>query len=202
MAAEETRARLLAATIDAIDAGGESAASVDEVAKAAGVTAPTIYNYFRNREALISEAQAARFDRQLDNDFALLTDAVLAISSQEEFERITDMVFSFMLDPERSASRLNRLSAIGAATGRPELADAIAQKAVGVAERFASLMEPLQSKGFIRADLDLLAFSSWFIGTVAGRVLIEIGANPVDTAAWDRIFREAVLAVTLPRPTA
>jgi len=197
MSAEATRDRLLHATIEAIDAGGEAAVSVDAVAKAAGVTAPTIYNYFRNREGLIAAAQAERFDRRLDEDFAAIIAVVEAIATREDFVRVTDLVFEFMLDPERSEWRRNRISAVGAAAGRSGLTTAINQKFMDVTSRFAATMEPLQAKGFIRSDLDLVAFGAWFIGAVTGRIYIELGETDVDTAAWDRIFREAVLAVAL-----
>lgn len=197
MSAEATRDRLLAATIAAIDAGGEAAVSVDAIAKVAGVTAPTIYNHFRNREALIAAAQTERFDRRLEDDFGVITAAAESISTREEFNRITDLVFEFMLDPERAAWRRNRISAVGASAGRPELAAAITEKFVEIAGRFAEVMEPMQAKGFVRSDLDLRAFSAWFIGSVTGRIFIELSENDIDTAAWDRVFREAVLAVAL-----
>ena len=197
MSAEATRDRLLAATIAAIDAGGEAAVSVDAIAKVAGVTAPTIYNHFRNREALIAAAQTERFDRRLEEDFGVITAAAESISTREEFNRITDLVFEFILDPERTAWRRNRISAVGASAGRPELAASITEKFVEIADRFAEVMEPLQAKGFVRSDLDLRAFAAWFIGSVTGRIFIELSENDIDTAAWDRVFREAVLAVAL-----
>jgi AcrR family transcriptional regulator len=196
--ADDTRSRLLEAAVDAIDAGGETAVSVETIAKAAGVSAPTIYNHFRNREALIAEAQAQRFDRQLGRDFDAISGLVATIETREQLVEISTFFLDFMLDPERSAMRMDRMSAIGSAIGRPELADLLAAKFVALCVRFAGVLQPLQEKGIVRADLDLVAFAAWFTGSVTGRLFIEFERTPIDTDAWNRIFRDAVLGAVLP----
>ena len=105
----------LEAAIDAIDAGGEAAVSVEAVAKAAGVSAPTIYNHFRNREALVAEAQAQRFDRQLGRDFDEISRLVATIETRQQLTEMSGALIDFMLDPRRSAMRMDRMSAIGSA---------------------------------------------------------------------------------------
>ena len=61
--------RLLEATIDAIDASGESAVRVQDIADAAGVQIPILYRKFGNREQLIQAAQVERLGRALDGEF-------------------------------------------------------------------------------------------------------------------------------------
>lgn len=198
MTAEATRARLLAATIAAIDEGGEAAVSVEEIARVAGVTAPTIYNHFRNRDGLIAEAQAERFDRRLASDFGLLAGWVETVTTQEQFLEVTEAIFAYLLDAERRQWRMDRITAVGAAVGRPQLAEIVAEKFEGIVEQFATAMQPLQERGFIRPDLDLATFAAWFSGAVTGRLFIELGPTRVDGAAWDRMFRDAALSLVLP----
>jgi len=199
--AEATRARLLAATIAAIDEGGEAAVSVEEIARAAGVTAPTIYNHFRNRDGLIAEAQAERFDRRLTEDFGILSAWVEHVTTREEFLEVTEAIFAYLLDDERKQWRLDRISAIGAAVGRPALSQIVALKFDRIVEQFASAMSPLQARGLIRADVDLPTYAAWFTGAVTGRIFIEFGPTSIDGEAWNRVFREAALAVVLPPET-
>ena len=202
MTADDTRSRLLDATIAAIDAGGEAAVSVDDIAKAAGVTAPTIYNHFRNRNGLIAEAQAMRFDRQIGRDFAAISEAVSKIETREDLIAVTDLLMDFMLSPERAAMRMDRVSAFGSAVGRPDLADAVTAKFVAICENFGTVLRPLQERGLIRADIDLTAFGAWFTGAVTGRIFVEYQPTPIDTEAWNRIFRDAVLGAVLPPESA
>ena len=197
----ETRDRLLQATIAIIEEHGEAAVSVDAVGKAAGVTAPTIYNYFRNRDALVAEAQAVRFDDRVAEDFANLASVVDTIRTREQFVEITAWMLQAFTSPDRSALRMSRIGAIGASVGRPELRHEVAGRFTALCEQLADVMRPLQERGIIRADLDLLAFSAWFTGAVTGRLFIELGDTPVDAEAWDRVMLDSVLHVLLgPEP--
>lgn len=197
MSAEATRARLLEAAIAAIDAGGESAVSVDDIAKTAGVTAPTIYNYFRNRDGLVTAAQVVRFDRQLDEDFASLASVIDTIHTREQFIEVTGWILATFSDPARSNLRMRRMSAFASAVGRPELTAQVIERFTALCSSLADVIRPMQERGVVRPDLDLVAFSAWFTGSVTGRLFIELGDSPIDAAAWDRIFLEAVTAVTL-----
>ena len=51
------------------------------------------------------------------------------------------------VDPARATMRLDRVSALGAAVGRPELADVMSQKFVQLCIRFAGTIQPLQERG-------------------------------------------------------
>ncbi len=63
-----TRRAILAATEALLSAGGESAVSIREVCTRAGVTAPTVYHHFGDKDALIARVVDdcfAEFDRAL-----------------------------------------------------------------------------------------------------------------------------------------
>src|SRR5882672_5493140 len=63
-----TRAAILAAAETILARGGEAALSIREVCARAGVTAPTIYHHFGDKDGLVAEvvdACFAEFDRAL-----------------------------------------------------------------------------------------------------------------------------------------
>lgn len=65
---ERTRRAILAAVEDLLSAGGEAAVSIREVCARAGVTAPTVYHHFGDKDALVDrvvDACFAEFDRAL-----------------------------------------------------------------------------------------------------------------------------------------
>ena len=197
----ETRDRLLQATIAIIEEHGEAAVSVDAVGKAAGVTAPTIYNYFRNRDALVAAAQAVRFDDRLAEDFAAFATVVDSIHTREQFVEITTWLLQAFSNPERAALRMNRIGALGAVVGRAELQQEVVARFTALCSQLADVIRPLQDRGIVRADLDLLAFSAWFTGAITGRLFIELGETAIDAAAWDRVMLDSVLHLLLgPEP--
>lgn len=59
---EETRRRLIVATMRCVATVGYSKATIREIARTAEVTSASLYNYFPNKSALIEAAVAARTD--------------------------------------------------------------------------------------------------------------------------------------------
>ncbi|MBW0014422.1 TetR/AcrR family transcriptional regulator [Mycobacterium sp.] len=59
---EETRRRIIAATMRCVARAGYSRATIREIARAANVTSASLYNYFPNKSELIKAAIAARTD--------------------------------------------------------------------------------------------------------------------------------------------
>lgn len=59
---EETRRRIIAATMRCVAAVGYSKATIREIARTAEVTSASLYNYFPNKSELIRAAVAARTD--------------------------------------------------------------------------------------------------------------------------------------------
>jgi AcrR family transcriptional regulator len=70
---EEARQRILDAAATALAHGGMRAASMQRIAQAAGYTAPTLYSYFRGKQAIVN-ALADRMRREIEELF----DVVLA----------------------------------------------------------------------------------------------------------------------------
>ena len=52
----DTQQRILDATIDCVKTWGVEKTSLNDIAKRAGVTRPTVYNYYGNRTAVIRAA--------------------------------------------------------------------------------------------------------------------------------------------------
>ena len=59
---EETRQRIIVATMRCVAEVGYSRATIREIARTAGVTSASLYNYFPNKSELINAAIAARTD--------------------------------------------------------------------------------------------------------------------------------------------
>ncbi len=187
-----TEQKVLDATVRIIDEHGEAAVRIHDIQIECDVTAPSIYHFFGSREGLVIEAQADRLRRSFDANDAILDATLTDISSRDEARAALRRFLDMFWEPERTRVRAQRMSALGAAVGRPELAarfDLVIRQYIS---RRSERIRPLQEKGWINADLDLDAFNYWLIGVVFGRVYLELGGETGPFPPWDAMTAKAV----------
>jgi AcrR family transcriptional regulator len=190
--------RLLAATIAAIDEGGESNVKVQDIADAAGVQIPILYRKYGSRDGLIQAAHIARLSGQLEREMSELAAAMAKANTGEEFRALLEAVLRGVCSSERRDARMKRVNIIGSSYGRPALAKAISAAQQRAISNIAGVLARPQEQGWLRQGLDLDAVAAWIAGTALGRIVIEVGDSDVDDEAWDAIFADAVRHVLLP----
>ena len=191
----DTRAKLLNATIDAISSGGEGSVRVSSVASVVGVRAPSVYHFFKNREALVEAAQIERYRRSYSEMMIPFEAAALMSDSWEDFERSVRKIFAAVYSPDRAQLRSIRKNVMGAAQSSPAIAAAVIEINHETAESLARVMTFGQEKGWVTRDLDAMALAYWGIGQINGRVMAEMNPSQVDLDAWNKVSIEAVLGV-------
>jgi AcrR family transcriptional regulator len=191
----DTRAKLLNATIDAITAGGEGSVRVSTVAAAVGVREPSVYHFFKNREALVEAAQIERYRRSYLEMVLPFEAAALMSDTWADFERAVRKIFAAVYSPERAELRSIRMNVMGAAQSSPAIAAAVIEVNHETAESLARVMTFGQEKGWVTKDLDAMALSYWGIGQINGRVMAEMNPSQVDLDAWTKVSIEAVMAI-------
>jgi AcrR family transcriptional regulator len=163
---DNARERIVAATIAAINRGGEPAVRLVEVARNAGVTQGMISYYFDSREGLIVEAQLRRFLGSVNEDTSQL----------EGFRAATQAV----VDRYRAATREVRLNVLGSAVARPELHAALAKKQTELINLFTEVVAIGQERGLVRTDRDARALASFVQAYAFGLVLVDMDTERVD----------------------
>lgn len=191
----DTRAKLLNATIEAISSGGESSVRVSTVATAVGVREPSVYHFFKNREALVEAAQIERYRRSYLEMILPFEAAALMSDTWADFERAVRKIFAAVYSPERAELRSIRMNVMGAAQSSPAIAAAVIEINHETAESLARVMTFGQEKGWVTKDLDAMALSYWGIGQINGRVMAEMNPSQVDLDAWTKVSIEAVLSI-------
>lgn len=192
----DTRTRLLDAAIEIIQEKGEVGLRVRDIAKAAGVTEPSIYHFFGSREGLIVAAQAYRYAHDQMNPLATFAQNVYACRSKKQFvDVVRQTLHTIYTSPASVAVRAARANVLGSAQTRPDLARQLAE-AQRVAN--ATLGEALafaRDKGWVRKGVDLQVLSAWILGQINGRILMEIDPVEEDMESWNAISTDAVLAM-------
>ena len=179
----------------AITYGGESSVRVSAIATAVGVKEPSVYHFFKNRDALVEAAQIERYRRSYSEMIEPFEMAAEMSETQGEFESAIRKIFSLVYAPERIEVRSIRKNVMGAAQSSEVIAKAIGEINHETASTLARVMVFGQERGWVTKDLDPMALAYWGIGQINGRVMAEMNAGLVNLAEWDKVSIEAVLAV-------
>ena len=183
--------RILDLAVEAIDEGGEAAVRVSRIVADAGVTQPVLYYYFGNRDGLVVAAQIERYTRQTKADIAAIGRAVGKCESSDELRQALLITWSRSL-AQRSESRWRRISVIGSAYARPQLAAAVAQAQDEIVKGLFEILEPCRQRGWLRDGIDLTSTIAWHHSLLISRVTIEQGTQEVDSTEWDRLTLDAL----------
>ncbi len=194
-----TRERLLEATIAVIDGHGEVAVKVDAIADEAGITKPSLYHFFGDREGLIIAAQAERLRRSVRFGLPELIDTARACVTKAEYvQLIKDAVVGFGTPAGRQRRRA-RLEVFGSAISRPALQDVVNHVMIEISRDLAVLFEIGRDRGWVNEGIPFTSIAVWWHGTLVGRYLVE--NNPAfDLQDWDDIMLSTSLHLLFGEP--
>jgi AcrR family transcriptional regulator len=182
-----TRDRLLEAAISIIEAQGEGAIRVDQVAELAGFTKPVLYSYFKNREELIVTALGERYIRALELGRADVDAAVLNASTADEFFMIMQSWVRSFSSPDGELRRRFRIEVVGAAVTREKLQEKIREANRTQAKNLGALIQIAKDRQWLALDATSEDLSMWWTGVVLSRHLVEMDPIGLDADAWDDI---------------
>ncbi|MFF7098329.1 TetR/AcrR family transcriptional regulator [Streptomyces rubradiris] len=187
-----TRERILDAAADILRTRGVVHATTKEIAQATGVSEPTLYKYFGDKERLLLAVLEERVpglsrisvrpgEGDIEKNLADLAHAVL-----DFYQRSIPMLGALLADPERMATHRVAMSRHG---GGPE-------KAVA---GFAAYLRAEQDLGRISGDADPDSSAALLIGACFQEAFLRYYAQGTDADAAPRSRAEA-LARAVVRP--
>ena len=188
-----TRIKLLEATMAAIAENGEAAVRVQKIAEAVGVREPSVYHFFKNREALVEAAHIEMYRRSYVAMVQPFQAGAALADNAEDFQRIVKKILSLIFVPERAEIRSTRMAVMGAAQSSPIVAEAINQINFDIGSGMAEVFVIAQEKNWMRKDVDPLATAYWINGQILGRVMAEMNQSQVDLEKWNAVSEAAIL---------
>ena len=189
-----TKTRILDAAIDLIEANGERALRMRDVAAVVGIAEPTIYHYFPDRDSLVVAAHARRYRRELSVTVDPFLPAVQTCTSKEEFVKILQSVYHHSFEPGRTSVRATRAEVVGASFRLEKLR---AEVSVAMMESLSPTIEALklaQSRGWLRTDIDPEAFAIFNLSLISSCIFPEIQNNPELLTKWQELAISTVTA--------
>jgi len=198
MQGEETRARLLAVAVEALDNGGEQAIKVREIASALGVSVGAVYHHFESREDLIVAARIAQFEGVLGGDVDAIRELVEGSSTVDELRRGMQFLTRAAHSGARSRFRRLRAEVAGVAAHNPDLSAALARAQNACTTQMAEIVAVAQRRGLADPSLDPRSVATFLQAVSLGLILDDINTvEPMDLEAWylftDHVY-ESMLA--------
>lgn len=180
-----TAERLLRATMDLIDQGGEPAVKVKPLTDGLGVNVTAIYRYFGDRQGLVNAAQAERYVGGISSDIHNLTSVLDAATSATDFRKRLNLLAVDILGPQRLPHLMRRVNIVGSAHARPELLNLIGEATRSATDEAIAVLKAAQERGWIVPRANIAVVMSWLNSVFFGRLLVWIDPNPPkDDDAW------------------
>lgn len=183
---------VLDATIQMLEDGGEAAVRLDEVLRVSGISRGSLYHHFGSREGLIEAARLAQFTRSVNEDIAVLRQAILESPSKDALRKRLRLITEVVGSIERKHQRLFRISILASAYGRPTLERALGDEQKVVTDQITELVSQAQQRGWVRKDLNPRAIASFIQAYSIGRVLVDIDPDRASDDDWFAVVSAAV----------
>jgi AcrR family transcriptional regulator len=190
---------LLEAAITAIEEGGEAALRVDEVVSAVGVTKPTLYHYFGDRDGLVAAAQAERFRRLMMTGLDEGLEIIRTVESLDEFTASLPAIAAIGSGGMGAERRAARVAVLGSATSRPTLTTEVRAALVLACDQLDEFFRIAKERGLITTDFDSAALAMWWFSTLLGRHLVDVLDDERITAQWEEMAVVALRRVLMDR---
>lgn len=174
MPEKDNRSLLIQATIDIINESGEDAVRIADVLERVGVTKPTLYHYFGDREGLLDAAQVARYMGSIPQAYGELIDAMKSVHSAEEFAAMLYPYLEEQFSDARRGNREIRVSVLGVAKHRPVLQQKIREMQNESIHELVVGLTAMQERGYIAPDVDLVALMEWGNSFIVGLAWMEV----------------------------
>jgi AcrR family transcriptional regulator len=191
----KTRDRLLAGAIALMEEGGEAAVRVESVASLAGVTRPSLYHFFGDRDGLVIAAQGERYRRSLFYQMVDRTELTRQCQTREEFKTLMLQWMKSLMDADGERRRAVRTEVLGSSVARPRLRALIREIDTQASRELGVLLHLAKERDWISIPFDLDVAATWWFGMMNGRYMVEVDAPSLFRREWDDIATQSVMFI-------
>jgi len=156
MSTDSVRQRVLDAALDLFSSKGYTAASMDEIAAAAGMKGPNLYKYFKGKDAIFRELHS-RLDSKYDEGMFSHNEDASGISTGEELKAYSFNQVSFTLKNE-NVKKLRKMCTIEQYRNEYLSMQISKHQFDNIEKQYSAIFADLIRKGIVKeADPDLLS---------------------------------------------
>ena len=191
-ASTNTRERIIEVAAALIDSHGESSVRIRDLADSVGITQPSLYHHFKNREAVLEAAHLHRFVTKQTHYVTKFHADTHTCTSQNDFANVLAEFFDFAQSDESQAIREARITVMAGALRRPSLMNTVAESLDALVTTMSEALLYARAHNWVRADLDPIAFTYWLMGELTVLVFAESTGHKDLRPAISTYVREAV----------
>jgi AcrR family transcriptional regulator len=170
--------------ISLLDQKAPEQINVDEVLSVSGISKGSLYHHFEDFGDLLEVAYLRRFAAYVDLSSESIAEVIATSTSRDEMLTGLRVITRRTQAPELAGVRLERLSAIGLASGNDRFRARLAVEQQRLTDALADLVREAQVKGWFRSDFPPHVVAVFVQAYTLGRVLDEIAESPVDNDEW------------------
>jgi AcrR family transcriptional regulator len=196
----DRRARILDAAVDAIDRGGQASLRFSDIATEAGVNLALISHHFGRRDDLIAAAEEIRFQRQVGHWYP---GAVALMEQDRSHQETVAILLSWLAEDvrkDRAAARLERVTALAAVHGRPELRATMSERVSRAIDGTTAVYELGQAKGYYPSHINPRAAATFATSASLGYVISDFDPRPTEEDELVRFVSLLVDSIHLTEP--
>ena len=193
----DTRQKIVDAAVTLIEQGGEQVVRLRTIADIVGISYPTCYHYFKNRDALIVVAQSTRLRKNLDTTINPFLEAVQSCTSKKQFVEILLGVYHHSFQPERQHVREVRAEILGAAIQRPDLRREVIQELQLAMEAPTNALRLAKERGWIPVEIDVRSFAIFNLSIISSLVYPELLNDDLMLENYKHISTSAITALLM-----
>jgi AcrR family transcriptional regulator len=195
--ASDMKTKILDVAIAQIEAEGERSLRLRKIAAAVGLTEPSLYHYFPNREALLVSSQARRIRTNLALTIDPFIAAVWKCTSREQFLEALNGVYRHSYQEERVVIRAVRAEIVGNAFHREGLRQAVKSALDEALAEAIKCLDFAQQQGWLRPGIDTSAFAMFNLSLISSLVFPEIYGDSDLLNNWKMLAFESITALVM-----
>ena len=194
-----TRQRLIDLALIELDKNGLSGFDLDDLLAKSKISKGSLYHHFGSKNGLITAAEVHLLLATYEQGNRLLRLLVENTKNADEFASHMELMVRTATNDESQESRRRRLRAIALAQNNPTLAEKIKINQIEGSNYLAETMQIAVDKGWLRPDINVIAFSYWQQGMFFGHKLLDISSEDDLKEPWNEIAIIALRAFLQPR---
>jgi len=198
--AKQTVRSVIDAAVAILVAEGETAVTIDRVARETGLSRGAIYHHFDDRDSLVRAAQFDRLTQQPLGDIAALRAAIRATNTREEFAALVGLLALAICDQSRHPVRVVRAGVMAASAAHPDLEHALRRLETSVADDLADVLREGQERGLVTRAVDAAAIGALIEAVAFGLLIVDFMDHAPDPAALATAVTNAFLSFLAESP--
>ena len=187
-----TRQRLIDLAIIELDKNGPTDFDLDGLLESSKISKGSLYHHFGNKKGFIVAAEMHLLVANYDQGNRLLRLVVESATDKREFSAALELIVQTATNTQSNELRRRRIRTLALAQHNPVLAKEIKKYQVEGSNYLAETMHIAVRKGWLRADLNVLAFSYWQQAMFFGHALLDTSEDYTLHDDWNSVALQSL----------